>query len=276
MNLLTSYFKRELTAAGFHDDLCVEWSLSYCQGDGMAFYGELSFDDLINLGRKMYANQKRKQNKFVKLVSTIEGCDYHEFFEIYRNGFGYHYSHAYTMDVSICAAEDLSFFDDANQCDWYFKKAKKAEYMALWDDFILDLEQYIRDVSKKLASAGYRILDAAPSSDEMVYQFDTAHYRVELIRSPMDWDCFEEDESTMLCEEILEQNIQFADFTARIKDKATGIVLGDESCGFITYAQNDRTFGGMRQCLIREAIDNTRAHSSLIARQAKLMQKHLA
>lgn len=275
MNILNTYFKHELINAGFPDELCVEWSLSCCQGDGMAFYGDLSFDDLVNLSQKIYANQKRKQNMLKKLILTIEGYDYDESFEIYRNGFGHHYSHFNTMDLSITAAEDLRFFDDENKGAWYFKTAKKGRYMALWDEFIEDLEQHVRDTSKELASQGYRISEASPYSEEVVYQFDTEHYQVELVRHPSELWYLEYDETLNLCQEILHQGIHYADFFAQVKDRETGMVLGDSYCGFVTYANGDKTFDGIRQSLIREAIEATRGQSGLIARQAKLMHKHL-
>ncbi|GAB1659935.1 hypothetical protein Mh1956_05870 [Mannheimia haemolytica] len=45
-SVLNTYFKHALVKAGFPDTLDMEYSLSHCQGDGVAFYGRLGTDDL--------------------------------------------------------------------------------------------------------------------------------------------------------------------------------------------------------------------------------------
>lgn len=276
MNLLTAYFKRQLVSAGFPEGLSVEWSLSYCQGDGMAFYGYLTFDDLITLSQKVYAKNKRKQRMFARLVLAIEAADYNDSFEIYRNCFGYRYSHSHTMELSITSAEDLRFFDEfLNKDAWYFAKSKKAHYMALWDEFIVDLESYIRETSDELASKGYQILDAMPASPESVYQFDTANYRIEIVSQPTDLNWMDEEDGEWLCQKVLEEQCRFGDLQAFIKDKETGITLAKQACFGAVYAADDKTFDGQRFNLVREAINEARSPYGIVARQATLMQKQL-
>lgn len=45
MNILHTYFDNKLAEAGFPSELTIESSLSYSQGDGVAFYGRLYSDD---------------------------------------------------------------------------------------------------------------------------------------------------------------------------------------------------------------------------------------
>lgn len=63
--------------------------------------------------------------------------------------------------------------------------------------------------------------------------------------------------------------------SVEIKDKKTGIVLGSESYGYVTYPEKDHSFAGVRYELIREAIRGVRSQYGLIARQATLMKKQL-
>lgn len=274
MNLLTSHFNHQLIAAGFPDNLHIEWSLGYCQGDGVAFYGALSFDDLVLLHQKLYPKARRQQRMFTRLVKAIEEWDYNEEFEISRNSFGYHYSHWNTMTLTICSADTLRFFDEGKK-DWYFPATNKARYTTLWDNFIGDLETYIKTVSCQLEKEGYSILDATPYASQVAYQFETANYQVELLTNPTDLNYFDDEEGQWLCQEVLRANLQFADLSVEIKDKKTGIVLGSESYGYVTYPEKDHSFAGVRYELIREAIRDARSQYGLIARQATLMQKQL-
>lgn len=66
-SVLNTYFRNELVKAGFPEHLEVEYSLSYCQGDGVAFYGYLDTEDLINLFNILNPKQKRKQKMFANL-----------------------------------------------------------------------------------------------------------------------------------------------------------------------------------------------------------------
>ena len=49
MNILHAYFNSQLVNAGLPDGLKIEWSLSYCQGDGKAFYGNINYSQWIKL-----------------------------------------------------------------------------------------------------------------------------------------------------------------------------------------------------------------------------------
>lgn len=52
--MIKQHFQNELVKCGYPDDLTIEYSLGYCQGDGVAFYGDLSVDDvkaLMKIGR---------------------------------------------------------------------------------------------------------------------------------------------------------------------------------------------------------------------------------
>lgn len=187
-SVLSTYFRNALVKAGFPEELKVEYSLSYCQGDGIAFYGTLDYEDLISLYNKIYP-PKIKQKMFAKLISHIWEWEHSSNirFEIQRNGFGHHYSHWNTMELYALQADELEFFNnDAARKEWYFPKAKLGNYKALWDDFIVRLEQYIKDTSKELEQQGYKIIEATPE-EKTLYQFTTKNYQVRLNVLPSDF-----------------------------------------------------------------------------------------
>lgn len=286
MNVLTAYFNTQLVNAGFPDNFEINWSLGYCQGDGMAFYGDIEHTYWLGLFQRIYPNQKRKYRKFERLLkSLIEWQSYWDsLITISRNHFGYRYSHFNTMDLQAHRATDFCFFnDECAKKDWYFSSEKVGEYQTLWDEFVSDLAEYIRDLSKQLEQEGYRIIEATSYQTEVAYQFETQHYRIEFVTAPHEfyanhfetymYDCdFEDVES--LCKAAL-NGTRIANVYAQVLDKTTGIALGEDYFGYLVYDNDDKTFGGYRHILIREAIKAARSKDGLISRQAQLMQKNL-
>lgn len=277
MNILHTYFNTQLVNAGLPDNLEIFWSLSYCQGDGMAFYGTIEHTQWLELFSHIYPNQKRQYRKFKRLIeSIIEWDGWDVLIQIERNQFGHRYSHFNTMEIDAPCADDFRFFyDEQAKKTWYFPKNKVNEYQALWDNFINDLEEYIRDLSRQLASDGYRIIEATPSESEIAYQFETENYRIELIKDTSDLYACDvgDDNFEAICQDFIQGECGFADVCAKVIDKQTGVILGASDWCALTYDTKDNTFGGLRQELIREAISATRAQNSLIMRQARLMQK---
>lgn len=102
---ITDYLNGELYYAltGTHDGdistkelskrvgLTIEWSLSHCQGDGVAIYGTLNNDDAPNV--------------------NWHGADTATFT---RNSHGHHYSHEHCMTVSLFTADEDGCSIDAD------------------------------------------------------------------------------------------------------------------------------------------------------------------
>lgn len=288
MNILHAYFNSQLVNAGLPDDLEICWSLGYSQGDGMAFYGNIDYTHWLDLFAHIYPNQKRKYRKFERLVkSIIEWENYWDsLIRIERNRFGHRYSHFNTMELDALSADSFRFFNDESaKKTWYFPASRVCEYQALWDEFIAELTEYIRDLSRRLESEGYRIIEATPYESEVAYKFETAHYRIEFVAEPHHfynhhfesymYDCEYEDVES-LCVQAINGQARFASVYAQVLDKQTGISLGEDYFGYLTYDPADKTFGGYRQVLIREAIKAARSRDGLISRQAQLMQKSLS
>jgi hypothetical protein len=83
---LTEYLTDKVVDAvgGESEDIKVAYSLSYCQGDGVAIYGTIKREDAPDL-------------------SWPEGASY---VELSRNSWGHHYSHWNTFNVDIYDGED--------------------------------------------------------------------------------------------------------------------------------------------------------------------------
>lgn len=273
-SVLNTYFCNELVKAGFPEDLNVEYSLSYCQGDGVAFYGYLDTKDLINLFNKRNP-QKRKQNMFANLVNHIEASKYCNDIEveICRNNYGYRYSHCNTMNLSAQPSECLVFFEDCDaRKEWHFPAGKVGKYKALWDDFIRDLEDYIKDVSCHLEQVGYQIIEASPYDTETVFKFNTENFVVKLQRKhsefyaePVEWTFGDMVDLETGIKAIRQGKLCYADFEATVTDKESGIELGGYAITGLSYSPDDRTLSGYRQELICNAIAEARSNAARFA-----------
>lgn len=158
---ITEKFTEKLSAIGYPtDDL--EWSLSYSQGDGVAFYGEVDMDKVINrLEHKGYDLNYDLYRAINNKGLTITA-------RIYRNSFGYHYSHYNTMEVEV-DGDSIEVM-----VEYLYGDLDENEYIDKHDeiyDFLLKLKDCIhndiKDVSKELEKEGYSDIEYY-SSDEAI------------------------------------------------------------------------------------------------------------
>jgi hypothetical protein len=131
VDVVTKYFEIELVALGYPTDK-VYWSLSYCQGDGMAFYGKTA--ELTKLAQRLLDTPQEKaavtraMNKGALLLN-IEGA----------NGRYHHYA---SMGV-------------------YLERDTLTDFESLAVDALLvNIKEDVRSVSKRLAAEGYKILES--------------------------------------------------------------------------------------------------------------------
>jgi hypothetical protein len=160
---VTENIKIKLEEAGLPTD-DVEWSLSYCQGDGVAFYG---YVDMAKVARRVL------EGEALELYKLIEAEDLTISAKLYRNSFGHHYSHYNTMNVEIDG-------DSIDTIITYIKDTKTENGLTTeeWDEayakleaFLEELETAIKEdvqtVSRQLEREGYEHLEYM-QSDEII------------------------------------------------------------------------------------------------------------
>ena len=137
----------------------IKFSLSYCQGDGMAFYGRVELPEF--LAKRMTdsclefkivdENRKTLQELYKELGDGINYVDCN----ILRRNCGYHYSHHNTMRVE--------FGGDYAQALNYGYDGKLT--LERFDEVADDLQEWIstdvKDISRSLAKQGYEEIDYA-------------------------------------------------------------------------------------------------------------------
>lgn len=124
-------FQQRLSDLGYPTDE-IYWSLNYCQGDGMAFYGHLDTDTLVKLRDRLMPGKGRT----LPYNFLSENVD----FSIKSNSS--HYNHYNTMHVDVDIYNDIS-------------DKRQGAIKALMDAIEVD----IKAISKELETEGYEILE---------------------------------------------------------------------------------------------------------------------
>ena len=111
--MIKQHFQNELVKHGYPADLTIEYSLGYCQGDGMAFYGSLGVDDVQALMKRLFGTEQGQTDAVSRVKNLMAQPDLRNMInvlreyaelqfcevDISRNSFGQHYSHWNTMRI---------------------------------------------------------------------------------------------------------------------------------------------------------------------------------
>ena len=130
---LTEDFKMQLTEYGF-SELEVYWSLGYCQGDGVAFYGRVYPESL-----------KEKHHEARALITALEAAGDELYIEI--TGANGHYHHWNSMTVEI-------EFENAVEDEDLPARLKIARPV-LRENLEEYLAEKIKEISRELEKSGY-------------------------------------------------------------------------------------------------------------------------
>ena len=140
---LTEDFKMQLAERGFAD-VEVFWSLGYCQGDGVAFYGSVYPTDL----KEKDPNAK----KFIEALEKAGDC-----LSIGISGENNHYHHWNSMTVEV----EFESESDDEEIPARLKIARPV----LREDFESYLEEKVKEISRELEKSGYAEIEYRQSEE---------------------------------------------------------------------------------------------------------------
>ena len=149
VEFLTEDFKTQLAEYGF-EEAEVFWSLGYCQGDGVAFYGRVHSESL-----------KEKDPKAKQLIVALEAAGDDLYIEI--TGAKGHYHHWNSMTVEI------EFQNETD--DEYLPARLKISRPVLRSNLEEHLTEKVKEISRELEESGYA---------EIEYRHDETTIREEL------------------------------------------------------------------------------------------------
>lgn len=147
---LTEDFKTQLAEFGF-EDTEVYWSLGYCQGDGVAFYGRVDAENL-----------KEKDSNIKPLLEQLEASGDEISIEI--TGRNNHYHHHNSMTVEVEFENEI---DDED-----LPSRLKIALSALREELEDYLGDKVKEISRELEKSGYA---------EIEYRYDENTIRHELL-----------------------------------------------------------------------------------------------
>ena len=141
--LLTGDFKQQLATRGF-ESVEVYWSLGYCQGDGVAFYGRVWAQDL-----------KAKDEQAKVLIERLERAG--DAIAIEITGANNHYHHWNSMTVEVEFDSDLKDDDLPARL-----KIARPVWRAEFEEY---LSVKVKDISRELEKSGYAEIEYQTSEE---------------------------------------------------------------------------------------------------------------
>ncbi len=130
---LTEDFKTQLAEYGF-EEAEVYWSLSCCQGDGVAFYGRVYPESL-----------KEKDRQAKRLIAALEAAGDELYIEI--TGANSHYHHWNSMTIEIEFENEI---DDED-----LPARLKIARPAMRENLEKHLTERVKEISRELEKSGY-------------------------------------------------------------------------------------------------------------------------
>ena len=147
---LTEDFKTQLAESGF-EETEVYWSLGYCQGDGVAFYGRVLKESL-----------KEEDRTAKRLINTLESAGDELHIEITGRNNRYHHWNSMTVEIEF----------ESESEDEDLPARLKIVRPALRENLEEYLAERVKEISRELEKSGYA---------EIEYRFDEDAIREELL-----------------------------------------------------------------------------------------------
>ena len=133
---LTEDFQNQLAEKGF-EAVKVFWSLGYCQGDGVAFYGRVYADDI-----------KGKDSEAKKLIERLEKAGDEISIEITGANNWYHHRNSMIVEID---------FENENEEDL---PARLKIALPVWrEEFENYLSEKVKEIGTELEKSGYAEID---------------------------------------------------------------------------------------------------------------------
>ena len=158
--MLKDSFKERLEEYGFYSDVTVEFSLSYCQGDGVAFYGTIDFDKWLEGHKDSFSKDELRRLNWLNETAGIS-------VKVTRNSYGYHYSHWNTMNAEVVS-------------DWSYYASNQHLLEEVLDKVNEMISDEIKDLSRKFEKEGYEEIEYRESFECIKENIEANEYEYEV------------------------------------------------------------------------------------------------
>lgn len=191
METLNLYFNHRLTQLGYGDEMEIRYNLSYCQGDGMAFYGAICDHSTLvdrfiasrvatqssvcqQLRARMMKHPLERHIELLKAQST-------EAVHITQIGSDryHHYNSMRVESEALDASELIELLrEDAEDDEAQVNAHGITHDASVWDSYLAWLQEDVEATSRALEREGYRICEATVTEPRIVWERSTPNYVV--------------------------------------------------------------------------------------------------
>lgn len=236
MNLITWYFNKKLETWGY-GECDVNYSLGYCQGDGVAWYGGLDDSDI-----RRHALSKLRLPPQIAAINRI--LDKGALSVSIRKVGPHMYDHFNTMDVDHELDEDeLTPMEQATALE-----------------LIGAIESDVVDRSKELERDGYGIIEARPCEKELLRQYEHGDVVVQVWKHPplddMDNDWMDPADQYLFVRRMIRGEIELYDLEVEVSWR--GVTSGHSVCE-VSDTPDGRYWHELARELMREDAIELRA-----------------
>lgn len=157
-------FVQRLEEKGYPTD-DIRYSLNHCQGDGMAFYGEIDLEEFIQIRHEELEKSLSKHDlRRIKYIAK-EGLT----IDIRKNQYFHLYDHYNTMIVEVNGYVD----------EYMSYRAKERDIEEMTNS-VYELEEFIKydvkDISGELESIGYDIAESYENDEYIIEYLEENEY----------------------------------------------------------------------------------------------------
>tara|TARA_R110002051_G_C8762475_1_gene501895 strand:- start:2811 stop:3683 length:873 start_codon:yes stop_codon:yes gene_type:complete len=270
METLNLYFNHRLTQLGYGDDMEIRYNLSYCQGDGMAWYGTICDHDVL-IGRFIKSREATQTSVAQRLrVRRLKGAlERHiallkqwsnEEVEIAMIG-NDRYHHYNSMRVESEALEaseliELISEDAADDDDEATDTHGITHDASVWDSYISWLQDDVEAISHILEREGYNICEAIVAEPRTVWERSTPNYVVTVELDGDDGGLSHWDEGLALdtLSDLAQGNGCMYGLVAWVECRHSGQLLGRTSLGGIHSTQSLQDVDGRAEGYLAEKV----------------------
>lgn len=240
MKLLTDWFQHRLRTLGYPKD-DVRYSLGYCQGDGMAFYGRV---DVKVVGPRLCPGFP---------AQVWEGMQHPV--ELEDSGIRYHHwnSMSISLDCDTVTAMDGDEFGGI---------AKRIAMHRLLEC----LEDDVKNTSRELEREGYRLIEASPYEESVLIEKETRCFRVVVTKlrdehyeiDDSDSEYFEADVRSLIDGKTEYFCLKAEVFSRYPGDDWDDLPVSEFILGGVEAQLGDRFANGVLREVVSEAVFKTR------------------
>ncbi|MEQ0006773.1 NgrC [Klebsiella sp. GG_Kp146] len=245
-NLFNRHCQNTLLGHGWPADLELDYSLRYCQGDGVAFYGVLHDKEILTLLSGLLKDNHISEKLAEEVAEVIKGSGTTLILE--RNGYGYRYSHANTIRTLLENYPD------------------NIEYEVRFNDVLESIRESIEQICNTLENDGYKIHESmTPACEgELVMSRATANFEIIVTESEEEfWDTSDtwDDEYKDSCiADILNGKCVLKNLEIIVRGKSTGKVYGQHYAELVHIYENSPVRNWFDREWLRVAFEEARGN----------------